>query len=119
VSCRGGTQIIGQQVQVGPRYAGQIVTIEVDDTTLHVYDERDHLIKNVPPHQPQGDPPTQGLRSHHQPPNRLGTVTHHLKPNGTHHLNPDTKCSKCLKLYSKYSPPEMLKMLDLLTPNDG
>ena len=22
--------------------------IEVDDTTLHVYDQRDHLIKNVP-----------------------------------------------------------------------
>jgi hypothetical protein len=28
VSCRGGTQIIGQRVQVGLRYAGQIVTIE-------------------------------------------------------------------------------------------
>jgi len=26
VSCRGGTQIIGQRVQVGLRYAGQIVT---------------------------------------------------------------------------------------------
>jgi hypothetical protein len=34
VSCRGGTQIIGQRVQVGLRYAGQIVTIEVDETTL-------------------------------------------------------------------------------------
>ena len=32
------------------------------------------------PHQPQGGPPTQGLRSHHQPPNRLGTVAHQLKP---------------------------------------
>jgi len=31
-------------------------------------------------HQPQGGPPTQGLRSHHQPPNRLGTVAHQLKP---------------------------------------
>jgi hypothetical protein len=33
-----GTQIIGRRVQVGLRYAGQIVTIEVDDTTLRVYD---------------------------------------------------------------------------------
>ncbi|HZS21526.1 MAG TPA: hypothetical protein VFA63_11130 [Pseudonocardiaceae bacterium] len=48
VSCRGGTQIIGQRVQVGLRYAGQIVTIEVDDTTLRIYDQHDHLIKNVP-----------------------------------------------------------------------
>jgi hypothetical protein len=48
VSCRGGIQIIGQRVQVGLRYAGQIVTIEVDDTTLRVYDQRNHLIKNVP-----------------------------------------------------------------------
>jgi hypothetical protein len=31
------------------------------------------------PHQPQGGHPTQGLRSHHQPKNRLGTVTHQLK----------------------------------------
>jgi hypothetical protein len=30
------------------RYAGQIVTIEVDETTLRVYDQRNHLIKNVP-----------------------------------------------------------------------
>jgi hypothetical protein len=29
VSCRGGTQIIGQRVQVGLRYAGQIVTIRL------------------------------------------------------------------------------------------
>jgi hypothetical protein len=28
VSCRGGTQIIGQRVQVGLHYAGQIVAIE-------------------------------------------------------------------------------------------
>jgi hypothetical protein len=48
VSCRGGTQIVGQRVQVGLRYAGQIVTIEVDETTLRVYDHHDHLIKNVP-----------------------------------------------------------------------
>jgi hypothetical protein len=42
------TQIIGQRVQVGLRYAGQIVTIEVDETTLRVYDHREHLIKHVP-----------------------------------------------------------------------
>jgi hypothetical protein len=48
VSCRGGTQIIGQRVQVGLRYAGQIVTIEIDETTLRVYDQHDHLIKQVP-----------------------------------------------------------------------
>jgi hypothetical protein len=48
VSCRGGTQIIGQRVQVGLRYAGQIVTIEVDETTLRVYDQHEHLIKHIP-----------------------------------------------------------------------
>ena len=48
VSCRGGTQIIGSRIQVGLRYAGQIVTIEVDDTTRRVYDHHDQLIKNVP-----------------------------------------------------------------------
>jgi hypothetical protein len=46
MSCRDGTQIIGQRVQVGLRYASQIVTIEVDETTLRVYDHRDHLSKN-------------------------------------------------------------------------
>jgi hypothetical protein len=58
VSCRGGTQIIGQRVQVGLRYAGQIVTIEVDETTPRVYDQRDHLIETVSPHQPLGGRPT-------------------------------------------------------------
>jgi hypothetical protein len=48
VSSRGGTQIIGQRVQVGLRYASQIVTIEVDDMTLRVYDHRDQLIKTIP-----------------------------------------------------------------------
>jgi hypothetical protein len=41
-------QIIGQRVQVGLRYAGQIVTIEVDEITLRVYDQCDHLIKQIP-----------------------------------------------------------------------
>jgi hypothetical protein len=45
-SCRGGTQNIGQRVKSG--YAGQIVTIEVNDTTLRVYDQREYLIKAVP-----------------------------------------------------------------------
>jgi hypothetical protein len=36
---------LGQRVQVGLRYASQIVTIEVDETTLRVYD---HLINTVP-----------------------------------------------------------------------
>ncbi|MBA2474084.1 MAG: hypothetical protein H0V41_18320 [Pseudonocardiales bacterium] len=48
VSLPRGTHIIGQRVQVGLRYAGQIVTIEVDETTLRVYDHRNHLIKTVP-----------------------------------------------------------------------
>ncbi len=42
-----GAQTIGQRVQVGPCYAGQIVTIEVDEIILRVYDQRDHLIKHV------------------------------------------------------------------------
>ena len=37
--------IIGQRVQVGLRYPGQIVTIEIDETTLRVYNQRDQLIK--------------------------------------------------------------------------
>jgi hypothetical protein len=41
VYCRGGTQIISQHVQVGLHYAGQIGTIEVDETTLRIYDQRD------------------------------------------------------------------------------
>ena len=44
MSCRGGTQIIGQRIQVGLRYAGQIITIEVNDTTLCVYDHSDQLM---------------------------------------------------------------------------
>ena len=46
--CPGGTHVIGQRVQVGLREAGQIVTIEVDETILRVYDHHDHLIKHVP-----------------------------------------------------------------------
>jgi hypothetical protein len=32
VSCLGGTRIVSQCIQAGPRYADQIVTIEVDET---------------------------------------------------------------------------------------
>jgi hypothetical protein len=61
---------------------------EVDETTLRVYDQRDHSIKMFPAPttsrsaatRPTVTPPRQ---------NRLRSVTHHLKPNGTHHLNPD------------------------------
>lgn len=37
----------GQGVQVGLRYTGQIL-IEVDETTLRVYDQCERLIKTVP-----------------------------------------------------------------------
>jgi hypothetical protein len=72
VSCRGGTQIIGQRVQVGRR------------ANRHHRSRRDHPARLRPtrtfdqecsPNQPQGGHPTQGLWSHHQPKNRLGTVT--------------------------------------------
>jgi transposase InsO family protein len=48
VSCRGGIQVIGQRVQVGFRYAGATVTIEVDDTVLRVLDQHDDVLTVVP-----------------------------------------------------------------------
>lgn len=49
VSARGDTQVIGQRVPVGLRHAGRIVTIEIGETVLRVYDERgDHLINQIP-----------------------------------------------------------------------
>ena len=49
VSARGVTQVIGQKVPVGLRFAGRIVTIEIDEIVLRVYDERgDTLINQVP-----------------------------------------------------------------------
>ena len=49
VSARGVTQVIGQKVPVGLRYAGRNVTIEIDETVLRIYDERgDTLINQVP-----------------------------------------------------------------------
>jgi hypothetical protein len=38
----------GQGIQVGLRYAGQILSIEVDETTLRVHDQCERLIKTVP-----------------------------------------------------------------------
>jgi len=40
------------------RYAGQIVTIEVDETILRVYDQREYLIKIVPRTSRKGPPDT-------------------------------------------------------------
>ncbi len=48
VSCRGGIQVVGQRVQVGMPHAGQIVTVEVEDTTLRVLDEEETILKTVP-----------------------------------------------------------------------
>ena len=48
VSCRGGIQAVGQRVQVGMPHAGQVVTVEVADTTLRVLDEEETILKTVP-----------------------------------------------------------------------
>jgi transposase InsO family protein len=47
VSCRDGIQVIGQRVQVGLPHARKTVTVEVDDTTLRVLDEREKILKVV------------------------------------------------------------------------
>jgi transposase InsO family protein len=44
VSSRGGIQVVGQRVQVGFRYAGATVTIEVEDTMLRVLDQHDEVL---------------------------------------------------------------------------
>lgn len=36
-----------KRLQVGLHYAGQIVTIEVDETAVRVYYQREHLINTV------------------------------------------------------------------------
>lgn len=48
VSTRGSCNVIGQRVQVGLRHAGRIITLEVGDTMLRVFDEHDDLITTVP-----------------------------------------------------------------------
>ncbi len=35
-------------MQVGYRYAGRVVTVEVDETVLRVFDEHDEAITTVP-----------------------------------------------------------------------
>ena len=48
-SSQGATQVINQRVLVGQRYAGQLVTIEIGETTLTVYDEHaHHVITQIP-----------------------------------------------------------------------
>lgn len=44
----GQGQVTGQSVQVGFRYAGRVVTIEVDETMLRVFDDADEMITTVP-----------------------------------------------------------------------
>ena len=49
VSARGDTQLIGQRVPVGLRHAGRIVTIELDEAVLRVYNNHgDTLINQIP-----------------------------------------------------------------------
>jgi hypothetical protein len=49
VSARGDTQVIGQRVPVGLRHAGRIVTIELGEDAIRVYDETgETLINQVP-----------------------------------------------------------------------
>ncbi|WP_235022471.1 hypothetical protein [Amycolatopsis alkalitolerans] len=48
VSSRGTTQVIGQRVQVGLRHAGRVVTIEIHETVLRVFDDHDEPITTVP-----------------------------------------------------------------------
>ncbi|GEL16396.1 hypothetical protein [Pseudonocardia asaccharolytica] len=47
MSARGSIMVIGQKLQVGLRHAGRIVTIEINDRTLRVLDERDEPITVV------------------------------------------------------------------------
>ncbi|MFF4502765.1 hypothetical protein [Streptomyces sp. NPDC001401] len=48
VSARGSIQVCGQQVQVGMAHARTVVTVEVTDTTLHVFDHDGHRLRTVP-----------------------------------------------------------------------
>ena len=48
VSARGSIQVCGQQVQVGMVHARTVVTVEVTDTTLHVFDHDGHRLRTVP-----------------------------------------------------------------------
>jgi hypothetical protein len=48
VSSRGGIQVARQRVQVGLPHAGQVVTVELGDTTLRVIDSNGELLATVP-----------------------------------------------------------------------
>jgi transposase InsO family protein len=48
VSCQGAMQVINQRVQVGYAHRNTIVTVEIDETVLRLYDQHDTLIKVVP-----------------------------------------------------------------------
>ncbi|MFF3991677.1 IS481 family transposase [Streptomyces sp. NPDC001797] len=48
VSARGSIQVCGQQVQVGMAHARTVVSVEVTDTTLHVFDQDGHRLRTVP-----------------------------------------------------------------------
>jgi hypothetical protein len=49
VSAQVETHVIGQRVPVGLRHAGRIVTVEIGESTLRVFDKRgDHLINQIP-----------------------------------------------------------------------
>jgi hypothetical protein len=48
VSSRGGIQVISQRVQVGFGHRNTIVTVEIDETVLRLFDEHDKLIKVMP-----------------------------------------------------------------------
>lgn len=47
VSSQGGIQVVNQRVQVGKTHARKIVTVLIGETTLHVYDQQDELLKEV------------------------------------------------------------------------
>jgi len=49
VSAHGETQVIGQRVPVGRRYAGRLVTIEIGESTLFVFDETGTILLNQTP----------------------------------------------------------------------
>jgi hypothetical protein len=45
---RGGIQVARQRIHVGLPHAGQVVTIELGDTTLRVIDGNSELLTTVP-----------------------------------------------------------------------
>ena len=48
VSSRGGIQVGGHRIQAGLSYAGQTVTIRLDDASLRIIDQHGELITTVP-----------------------------------------------------------------------